>query len=195
MVTVAVVAMTKIFPSFAKWMKANVWLEIAAMVVAFVLLIFVACFKKLRRKVPLNYILLFSFTIVWSYMVAGFTNWFSVDKILVSAGLTLAMFIGLTVYAGCAKEEQLAILAGVAIVGCFALFPMIFFCWYIRSYPIWWNFIYFAIILLIALFILFDIRQIMTDLDTDEYIIGALILYVDTIMLFMQLLGAGGGGE
>ena len=193
MVTVAAVATTKIFPGVAKFMKAHMWLEIVAMVVGFVLLIFVLCAKKLRRKVPLNYILLFSFTIVWSYMVAGFTNWFSVDKILASAGLTLAMFIGLTVFSCAYDPSGPYIKGGVATAGCFALFPMIFFCYYIRSYPIWWNFIYFAIILLIALFILFDIRTIMTDLETDEYIIGAVILYVDTIMLFMQLLGAGGG--
>ena len=45
MVTVAAVAMTKIFPGVAKFMKANMWLEIVAMVVGFILLIFVLCFK------------------------------------------------------------------------------------------------------------------------------------------------------
>ena len=58
-----------------------------------------------------------------------------------------------------------------------------------------YNFLYILIIALTAIYIVYDTKVIMEQLDPDEYIIGAIMLYVDLIQLFIFLLAMCGGGR
>lgn len=60
----------------------------------------------------------------------------------------------------------------------------------------YWNVLYVFIIVLTSIYIVYDTKKIMRDYAVDEYIIAALMLYVDIIQLFifiLSLLGGGGG--
>ena len=52
------------------WMLDNWWLVIIFLIVSIVLEIMIICIKTLRRKVPLNYILLFTFTLCEAYILS-----------------------------------------------------------------------------------------------------------------------------
>ena len=57
----------------------------------------------MARSVPLNYILLFIFTLAESYLVAACTIPYDSTTVLMAAGLTAVMVTALTIYAFYAK--------------------------------------------------------------------------------------------
>lgn len=144
------------------------------------------CCQKMARRVPINYILLFAFTLVWSYMVAGFVQFFDPIMVLAAAALTCAMFVGLTLFTICCKFN-LTIVWGLAAALSFVIWPMIFMMWIFPT-----KLLYLClcglIVVLMSIYIIIDTKMIMEKLDMDEYIIGALMLYTDLIQLFMHIL-------
>jgi len=174
-----------------EWMKKHTWLHLVAMVVGICLFCIIACFKEASRKVPQNYILLFTFTFVWSYMVAGFCSWYNPESVLAAATMTTVMFVGLTAYACCAKDEELEYCWAAGAVLSFLLLPAILFAILFGAY----TFFYVLVIVLCSIYIVYDTKIIMKDLEPDEYIIGALILYVDLINLFLYILSLFGGSS
>lgn len=82
---------------------------------------------------------------------------------------------------------KLTWLWGIAAAGSFAVWPLMIFCWIWPS-KLLYNILCFFVIILTSIFIIWDTKMIMTKLKLDEYIIGALMLYVDIVQLFMWLL-------
>ena len=64
-----------------------------------------ACYKKIARNVPLNYILLLVFTLTECYMVSFITGLTDPATVLMAGGLTAAITISLTVYAFTTKTD------------------------------------------------------------------------------------------
>ena len=158
---------------------------------AIVLLCALACCKKNARKVPINYILLFLFTCCWTFMVAGFSQWFEPESVFIAATLTAAMVLGLTLFA-CICNMKLTWLWGITAAASLAVWPMIIFFWVFPTRFIL-NTICFVIVVLLSMYIIFDTKLIIEHLELDEYIIGALILYCDIIELFIYILALIGG--
>ena len=169
-----------------EWMKDHIYLHFVAIVVGIALLCAIHCCKNNARIVPRNYILLGLFTICWSYMVAGFAGQFEPEIVFMAAALTFAMFIGLTLFA-CFCKMRMTVLWGIAAAGTIAVWPMIIFFWIFPS-KAFYNVLCFFIVILTSIYIIFDTKLIMGYLSVDEYIIGALILYVDIVQLFIYLL-------
>ena len=175
------------------WFKEHYYLTWIAIIAGITIYCMILCCKKPARKVPLNYILLFTFTALWSFMVAGFVIWFTPESVAICAAMVLCMFVGLTLYAIFAKTDPIWYM-GIAAVLSVAIFPLILFCWFFPS-NLLWNLLYLLIIVLTCIYIIWDTKQIMERFSTDDYIIGALMLYVDLIQLFMYVLALFGGGS
>ena len=176
------------------FMGENPWLHWVCWGFGVSLMCVLACCRKVARKVPINYIILFVFTGLWSYMVAGFTIYFEPSVVLAAAAFTMCMFIGLTALACFTKSENLGYCWGIASVLGACIFPMIIFFIFFANY-IMYILICLVIVVLTSIYIVYDTKMIMEQLDTDEYIIGALFLYVDLIQLFMYILALCGGSN
>ena len=87
---------------------------------------------------------------------------------------------------------KLTWLWGIGAALSFAVWPLIFFCIIFPS-KLLFNVLCFLIVILTSIYIVFDTKLIMKKLELDEYIIGALLLYIDIIQLFMYLLALFGG--
>ena len=161
------------------WIREYYWTHYIALVVGIALMCSILCCLKNARIVPRNYILLTLFTICWTYMIAGFTQWYDPEDVLIAISITATMVLGLTMFACCTKMK-LTWLWAIGAAGSFALFPLIIFCW---IYPSKWlfNLICFAIVILTSIYIIHDTKMIMKKLKLDEYIIGALLLYIDIV--------------
>ncbi len=59
----------------------------------------VLCSKTVARRVPLNYIILFIFTLAESYMVGFITTLYDPELVLKAAFITLIITLSLTAYA------------------------------------------------------------------------------------------------
>ena len=63
------------------------------------------CCKKLSRKIPINYILLFIWTFLESFIVANLTSFYNYKIVLSAVGITVGMSAGLTTYACYTKKD------------------------------------------------------------------------------------------
>lgn len=97
------------------------------------------------------------------------------------------MVIGLTLMALFMNDEQMGCcyIFGFALIA--ILIPMIIMSWFFMN-----QFMYIVItaglVLLAAFYIVWDTRMIMERFGYDDYIIAAIILYVDIINLFLKVL-------
>ena len=110
------------------YMRVNgLWLIITASILAVALSCTLICVRSTARKVPLNYILLFMFTICESIIVAYVIA--SVEDnllVLIAATMTAAIVVGLTIYAWTTKTD-FTLCWGMAWVIGFALFFFMIF--------------------------------------------------------------------
>ena len=148
------------------------------------------CKKHLAKQRPYNYIALSLFTLFFSYIVMWFCSLYDAASVMVAACLSVAVTIGLTVYAFTTKQD-FTMLRGV-MVG--VVIAVIFFSIAISlNTDDFVNMILVLIIIIIySVFIVYDVELIAggryRELDYEDYVIGALLLFVDTIGLFMYIL-------
>jgi len=64
-----------------------------------------ACYRKVGRSVPLNFILYAIFVVCESVLVSFIASKYDLDTVLYAAALTSAMVIGLTLYAIFTKSD------------------------------------------------------------------------------------------
>jgi len=158
--------------------------------------IVVACFTSVARKVPTNYILLGIFTLCESYIVAYFTTFFRASDVLLAAFLTCALTITLTIYAWTTKSDFTIYGGALWIIG-WALFAvsillsLITFSSYKEYQTV--NVIFSVIVVCFyGFYLLYDTQIIMGgkrfSLELDDYILAAMVIYIDIIILFMRIL-------
>lgn len=82
-----------------RWVIANSWLWIVSIVVLFVTLIALACCEGLRRKSPMNFVLLFMFTLAQSFMLGVMSANFEIMEVLLAIGITAVITFSLTIFA------------------------------------------------------------------------------------------------
>ena len=171
---------------------------IAFMTIFFIVTITVcimfSCCIETARKFPINYILLFSFTLSMSFyclILCSFCN----PKDVITAGLlTIGATIGLTVYAFKTKEDftfcggfLFAFLFLLVFTGCFYFWIGLTVLWLMLG------------ILVYSLYIVIDTQLIIGQLglryNIDDYCLAALNLYIDIIYLFLKILQLIGGGK
>jgi len=80
-------------------MNDNRWLYWVSFGITIAILLGLMCVHKCARNVPQNYILLFTFTIFESYMVAAICIFYDPEDVMIAALMTTSVFIALTLYA------------------------------------------------------------------------------------------------
>jgi hypothetical protein len=167
------------------------WLCYVFMGVGIIFMLIIVCKKDCARKVPNNYLLLAAFTICWSGMVMMFCAFYDPISVLIAAVTTFAMTLGCTLIALCVPGEMTWLWGIAGALSC-VLFPLIIFSWFFYSRML--VIVISAVgAILSSIYIVLDTKHIMTRLNLDEYIIGALFLYCDIIQLFLWILSLLGG--
>ncbi|CAK67839.1 unnamed protein product (macronuclear) [Paramecium tetraurelia] len=171
-------------------------LTIFCFVIALVIEVAIFCCRKVARKVPLNYILLTIFTLCFSTVVAApciicfelLSN--GVQLVIIAASITVAITIMLTIYAWRTKTDYSA--AGhFCFVLSMSVLIMCIIGLFVRN--IWFHlFICTLCIIIYGGYIIFDTQLIIGNhsnyLTIDDYIIAAMLLYVDIVILFLRIL-------
>lgn len=171
------------------FLKNHFFIFYLASAVAIIVLILSCCVQKGLKKVPWNYIMLFSWTISITYMIMTTCAYYDKEIVITTMGLTAAVSVGLTVYAFIPKNDFSYLGNIVSILTMVIVFYAVFgFCFHK-----WVYFIYCALgVILFGLYIIYDTKQIIGDLivkyEIDDYVIATLALYTDIINLFLVLL-------
>jgi len=158
--------------------------------VAVIISLTLFCFIQTARKVPLNYLLLLLFTLAKAYIVSFLCITTSTKVVFMALAMTCALVVGLTLYAFVTKTDftgygHYLFIAGIVmlVIGLFLSFT--------NNRVMHVIFSGFSV-MLFSFYLIYDVQLIAgnheSKLDYDDYIIGALILYIDIIAIFEHIL-------
>lgn len=172
-------------------------LAIVCAVLALALSCVIVCCEGVSRKVPTNYILLFAFTAFEAYSVA-FSCAYVKDSLVVlaAAAMTAAVVVSLTLYAVFTTTDFTACGGTIAVIGAvFCVFSL--FSFFFGSTM---RMIYAVVgVIIFGIYLIFDTQYIVGgerrqySISKEDYILGAMILYLDIINIFLFLLEIFGG--
>ena len=187
-VWIAIVASDRV--SFIAFFRAHPELLLLALVCELTCLYALGCYQSVARSVPTNYILLAVFTFSMSYAVSYTTVLYEPTDIMAAAFLTAAVVGGLTLYALTTKTDYNAFAAFIWSMSLVLLATFIL-ALFIRN-----RFMSLAVsvlvMMLLCVFIIYDTQLIFgeksSQFSIDDYIFAAMVLYIDIIRLFLEIL-------
>ncbi|KAM3147350.1 hypothetical protein pb186bvf_000601 [Paramecium bursaria] len=152
---------------------------------------------RVSRKVPTNYILLLLFTISMSYLVsiscAAVKLQYSqngAELILIAAAMTTVATIAVTIYSITTDKDFTTSGAFLFAISVALLIFGISLIFYSNKFL---QLIYLSLMIILYIWYLIYDTQLIAggrtyELDFDDYIIGALLIYVDIMGLFLEIL-------
>jgi FtsH-binding integral membrane protein len=182
-------------PGSTSWWVVTYWgWWVAALMIAIFVEIALICCRHLARKSPVNYILLAIFTICEAYSVsatciyyAAQSPWVVIEAFCGTAAITLAC----TAYAFTTKNDFTYGGGFIWLIVTALMFMLIIMIITTFSY-ILYDLLIALMVFLLGMFLIHDTQLIVGKgkwrLSMDDYIIGALILYIDIITIFLYLL-------
>ena len=140
------------------------------------------------RNYPCNYLILLGFTLAESYSITYISLFYQAKSLFLAWGLTLSIFIALSVYVHITKKDFQFLGAGlfaglwVLIIG-----GLIQLIWLPRDQILNTVMAIFGSFIACG-YILYDTSDIMKRLTPDDFVHACICLYLDIIMLFLRLL-------
>ncbi|PHJ25492.1 n-methyl-d-aspartate receptor-associated protein [Cystoisospora suis] len=174
------------------WLQANWWFAFMCSIIGLVLMIVVTCFPQLGRRVPQNFIFLTLITGCFAMLISCGGAATENDAFFLAVGITFIVVIALTIFAcqtkidftGCGPYIMVAMIC-LLMFGIFSIF------WHSRVV----NLVYSALgALLFSFLLVYDTQQVVGgkhrkfQYSIDDYIFAALTLYMDIVVLFMNIL-------
>ena len=172
-----------------KYMYANVWPLYTSCVASIILVIILIC-GQITQVIPVNYFILIFITLLEAIMVSYTTIYFEPVSVLACAGLTMVIVFGLTMYA-CFTKRDITMMGGFLFCCSLVLLFLGIIGIFFRShfYQMFLNSIG---VLLMSLYLIYDTQLVVGNkrhlIDIDDYIYGALLIYLDIISLFIRIL-------
>ena len=164
------------------YVLTHAWPVTLSILLSFVLIMALMCMKD---KSPQNMYLLAAFTFVEAFMVGTVTTAYAeqnVGIVLEAVFLTGAIFIGLTVFTFQSKID-------FSFLGAFLSMGLILWGFFAMIFGAQTGYVYALLgCIIFSGYILFDTWLIMDRLNPHEYVLAAIMLYLDIINLFLYLL-------
>ena len=174
---------------FYSWvLTEGAWTRGVATLATFVLIISMMCYKS---TYPANLILLFAFTAAMSYTLGVVCTTYAAnglgDLVVEAFAITSLVFIALTIFTMQSKIDFSFL--GVVLPICLFTF-LIWGLFSMLAFPSFAMQQTYALIgsIIFVLYILYDTHAIMNYLSYDDYVLGAVNLYLDFINLFIMIL-------
>lgn len=146
-----------------------------------------------RHEFPINYALLTGFTLFEGLLVGFVCAQYTGMSVLIAIGATAALVTGLTVFALNTSHDFTGY-GPYLFAGCWAMLIAGFLFMFI-PYPNPLHKIYAGcVLILFAFYLVYDTQLVVGgdhrsyQLTVDDYVFGALIIYMDIIQIFLQLL-------
>ena len=178
--------------SFGDFCK-QLWVQLMSLFGVIFTLLALFCIPRLRKEVPVNFIILFVFTGFESLAVSGLTAWLTPESVLISIGV---LCIAVTSLCSAALVTPLsAKLVAFLLIGLLVgilLQLMIVMTMCIYGYLNTYMYMLYATLgcAISGLLIFIDVIkiQILGKVAVDEYVLGAVLLYIDIIRLLIYIL-------
>ncbi|KPP71399.1 protein lifeguard 3-like, partial [Scleropages formosus] len=122
------------------------------------------CCEGPRRRYPWNFILLTIFTLALSYMTGTLSSYYDTKAVFLALGITVVVCVVVTLFSFQTKVD---------LTSCGGLLCALAIVLFVTS---------------IAAVIVLSLKYGKYAISPEEYVFGALMLYIDVIMLFLRLL-------
>lgn len=187
-VLLSIISMTS--KSFMLFQVQNYGILIFCIILTLIIMIVLFCYKEASRTTPYNYILLSIFTVCESWIVSTMCGVTNPKIVLMATVMTLGIVISLTLYAITTKTD-FTTMGGLMYVLGMALLLFVLFSIFSEN-KILHIIISVITVVIFGIYLIYDTQLIIGSgkhgLEIDDYIVGALILYMDIITLFLELL-------
>lgn len=190
-ITLAFIAFFLYHKPTQRFVQTHSELYYIALVVFIVAMISLACCGDLRRKSPVNYILLSVFTFAEAFMLATISSYYRSEEVLMAVGITAAVCLGLTLFAFQTKWD-FTIMGGILFVAVIILLIFGLVAIFVHSKIT--TIIYASLgALIFSVYLIYDTQMMMGgkhkySISPEEYIFAALNLYIDIVNIFMYIL-------
>ena len=189
LITTIAVYISLVNEAIMKFMMQNNYVIFFSAISAIIVLLILVC-GKLTNVVPINYILLLIFTIFESITVAFVTVYYEPISVLSCAGLSMLIVFGLTMYA-CFTKTDFTMMGGFLFSCSIVLIFLGIIGLFFRSY-FYQMFLNSLGVLLMSVYLIFDTQLVIGKnsqlIKLDDYILGALNIYLDIINIFLKIL-------
>lgn len=190
--TAAFIVLVKTNDKFTNWMMTDGGpITIVACILSIVTMFMIVC--CFGRQAPLNMILLMVFTLCETWMIGGLTSQYESSIVIQAGAATALVTISLTVYAMNTKVP-IEFFGALSFVICLAMIPLFIVSLFMQTQIMYTVYCCFGA-LLYGIYLIIDTILITGGKQTsnvkismDDYIIGALMLYIDIVMLFVYIL-------
>ncbi|CAL8320391.1 unnamed protein product [Merluccius merluccius] len=170
----------------------------ASFAIYFVVYCVLVCCKGPRRRFPCNLVLLGIFTLAMSYMTGTLASYHDTKSVFLAIGITMIVCLAVTIFCFQTKVDftscgGLLCTLGVLlmIIGIITAVVLSF------QYVPWLHMLYAAIgAIIYTLFLAYNTQLLIGNralaISPEEYVYGALSLYVDIVQVFLFVLEIGG---
>jgi FtsH-binding integral membrane protein len=183
------------------WVRSNQWFYWCSYAVFLITYITLVCCDGVRRSWPANIICLAIFTMAFSYMAGTISSFYDTQSVLVAVGITAAVCLSVSLFA-IQTRIDFTMCSGLIFAFCMVFIFFGFACLitYLATGPSYAHYVMHCVYGglaagLFSLFLVFDTQMVIGghkrryQLSPEEYIYGALQLYVDVVNLFIIMLG------
>ncbi|XP_029450888.1 protein lifeguard 2 [Rhinatrema bivittatum] len=198
-VTMGIVALFTFSEPVKGYVQSNPAWYIASYAVFFVTYMILACCTSARRHFPWNLILLSIFTLSMAYLTGMLSSYYNTKSVLLCLGITALVCLTVTIFSFQSKFDFTSY-QGVV----FVLLMVLFFSGILLAillpfkYVPWLHAVYAVLgAIVFTAFLAIDTQLLMGNrrysLSPEEYIFGALNIYLDIVYIFsffLQLFGS-----
>ncbi|XP_077580109.1 transmembrane BAX inhibitor motif containing 1a [Stigmatopora nigra] len=194
LVTTAIVAVFTFVHPVRNFVQQNQAVYWASYAVYFITHLVLVCCKGPRRKFPWNMILLSIFTLALSYMAGSISSYYDTSAVFLALSITVVVCIAVTVFCFQTKVDFTKCRGFFCVLGIVVFVTGIITCIVLSFQYIYWLHMLYAAIGAIAftLFLAYDTQLLIGNrkysISSEEYVFGALSLYVDIVQIFLFLL-------
>ena len=190
LLTSLVVYLAFVNPSFKKLLLTSVSMFYTCLIISLICVLLPICFRGIYQNVPINYIVLIIFTLSYSWDVAAITCTYTFSSVMIALLLTFITVVSLSIYAMKTKED-FTIVGGTLFV-CMILLIFISIIYIIIPLQFLYLIYLYGSLICFCIYLIYDTQLIMGEgrikFSEDDYILAAINIYLDIIILFLKIL-------
>jgi FtsH-binding integral membrane protein len=190
----ALIAAPIVATADTKWLIENSWMPKTCMMISLIAILGVGCCcQSAARTYPTNYLFLGLVTVCEAVIVGFISAMYTLPSVLMAAGLTGGIFVGLTIFAFTTKQDFTG-MGGYLYAAVMGLILTSFLCIFFPFSPMMQKIMAGAGAIIFSMYIVYDTQLIVGgkhkkhQFGPDDYVFAALNIYLDIINLFLYLL-------
>uniref|UniRef100_H3AAX5 Si:ch211-284o19.8 n=1 Tax=Latimeria chalumnae TaxID=7897 RepID=H3AAX5_LATCH len=197
LVTFTIVCIFTFSETIKKYVQKNLWMYVASYGVFAIVAIALQFCGEFRRRHQANSYLQSIVTLSLSYMVGTIASFHDTDSVMIALGSTVAVCFAIILFS-LQTRLDFSCCHGLLLILCVNLIMFAFFCIFFYSNVV--QIIYGTLgALIYSVFLTIDVQLVVGKqrygLSPEEYIFGALIIYLDIILIFLYILIIMGGAK